>query len=138
MKFLKVLALIMTVCLLATAFVACDNGSDKETEANSADGTTATISVTLVIRNDGTEVARATTTCNGTLADAIEMYCAGEGYEGECFDASTGILTAIGELKAGDGKSWIAYYEDQGKAEAFDSIKTQTVENGKTIVLSLE
>lgn len=137
MKFPKVLSLIMAVCLLGSLLIACDNGGKtKETETSAS--TTATVSITLVIKNDESEVNKSTVNCDGTLADAIEMYCAGEGFEGECFDASTGMLTAIGDLKAEGGKNWVAYYEDEGISKAFKSIKEQTVENGKTVVLVLK
>jgi hypothetical protein len=74
----------------------------------------------------------------GTLGDAIEMFCAGE-FEEEitCFDEN-GILKTIGELTAGDGKRWKAYYEDEGQSKAFESIKDQTLAEGKTVVIVLE
>ena len=92
--------------------------------------------ITLIIKNGSTTVDESTITCDGTLGNAIELYCAGEGYEEECFNTS-GILTAIGELTTADGKRWSAYYEDQGSSKAFSSIKDQPVENGKTVVVVL-
>ena len=51
---------------------------------------------------------------------------------------STGLLSAIVDLKAGDGKSFKAYYEDEGQSKAFESIKTQELTEGKTVVIVLE
>ncbi len=135
MKFLKILALVLTVCLLGAAFMACDSGESKSTETEA--GTTASVSISLIVKDASGTKYEGSVTCNGTLGNAIEIFCAGEGFEGECFDAHD-ILSTVGELKAGDGKSFIAYYEDLGKNEAFESIKSQVVESGKTVVISLE
>lgn len=133
MKFTKILALILAVCMMSVVFVACDNGG-KEDESESAK--TESITVTLIIKDaDGKTVDTMDVYCNGTLGDAIEMYCAGKGYEGECFDATTGLLTTIGELS---GSTWKAYYEDEGSNNAFDSIKNQTLQAGKKVVVSLK
>lgn len=136
MKFLKVLAIVLTICLLGSAFIACDqeegDGGDTTPE------TTAQISVTLVIKKGSTTVVEGEkVTCDGTLGNAIELYSAGEGYEGECF--SNGILKSITEeLTATGDQRWIAYYEDEGQSQAFDSILNQTLTDGKTVVLVLE
>lgn len=139
MKFLKILAVIMAVCLLGSAFIACDKGSgDGEgTEAETKGNTS--VEVTLIIKDGSVTKYQGTTKCNGTLGNAIEMFCAGE-FEEEftIFDDTTDMLATIGELSAGDGKSWKAYYEDQGQSNAFDSIKNQVLTNGKTVVLVLE
>ena len=132
MKFTKILALILAVCMMSVVFVACDNGG-KEDESESAK--TESITVTLIIKDaDGKTVDTMDVPCNGTLGDAIDMYCAAKGYEGECFDANN-LLTTIGELK---GSTWKAYYEDEGSNNAFDSIKNQTLQAGKKVVVSLK
>ena len=135
MKLLKIMAIVMAVCLLATAFIACDGG-DK-TEETSAE-VKVSIKVNLIIKEGSTTKYEGETSCNGTLGDAIEMFCAGE-FEEEitCFDEN-GILKTIGELTAGDGKRWKAYYEDEGQSKAFESIKDQTLAEGKTVVIVLE
>ena len=136
MKILKILAVIMAVCLLGAAFVACDSAG--EVEETTAAETTARITVNLIIKEGSITKYEGSTTCNGTLGDAIEMFCAGEFEEDfEVFNES-GLLTTIGELTAGSGKSWKAYYEDKGQGEAFSSIKDQTVKEGKTIVIVLD
>lgn len=137
MKLLKIMAVIMAVCLLGSAFIACDKG-DKTEETTAAETTaTTTIEVTLIIKDGSSTKYQGTTKCNGTLGHAIEMFCAGEFEdEFEIFDGN-GLLATIGELSAGDGKSWKAYYEDEGQSKAFESIKDQTLENGKTIVIVL-
>ena len=138
MKFLKILAVIMAVCLLGSAFIACDkgNGDGEGTEAETK-GTT--IEINLIIKDGSVTKYEGSTKCDGTLGNAIEMFCAGE-FEEEftIFDDTTDMLATIGELSAGDGKSWKAYYEDQGQSNAFDSIKNQVLTNGKTVVLVLE
>lgn len=139
MKLVKILAVILSVCMLACAFVACDSGSAND-ETTAAETTASTnIEVTLIIKDGSTEVAKETVTCNGTLGHAIEVFCAGE-YEEEfeIFNASTGLLTTIGDLTAGGGKAWKAYYEDEGQQKAFDSIKDKELEAGKTVVIVLE
>lgn len=137
MKLLKILAVTMAICLLGCAFIACDNGGSGDVEETTA-GEKVTINVNLIIKDGSTVKYQGSTPCNGTLGDAIEMFCAGE-FEEEitCFDGS-GILKTIGELTAGDGKRWSAYYEDQGQSEAFQSIKDQALEDGKTVVIVLE
>ena len=136
MKLLKILAIAMAICLLGSAFIACDKGGET-TEDTTAEQKVS-ITVNLIVK-DGSSVAyQGSTTCNGTLGDAIEMFCAGE-FEEEitCFD-SNGILKTIGELNAGDGKRWKAYYEDEGQAKEFKSIKDQTLTEGKTVIIVLD
>lgn len=135
MKLLKILAIAMVICLLSTVCIACDKGGEVE-ETTVAQKTT--ITVNLIIKEGSVTKYQGSTTCDGTLGDAIEMFCAGE-FEEEitCFDES-GILKAIGELNAGDGKRWTAYYEDEGQAKAFKSIKDQTLTEGKTVVIVLD
>ena len=136
MKLMKILSLVLAICLLGCAFIACDSGAgDAETTVAETKAETK-VEITLIIKNGSTTVDESTITCDGTLGNAIELYCAGEGYEEECFNTS-GILTAIGELTTADGKRWSAYYEDQGSSKALSSIKDQPVENGKTVVVVL-
>ena len=136
MKLLKILAVVMAICLLGSAFIACDKGG--ETTEDTTVQQTVTITVSLIVKNGSTVAYEGSTTCNGTLGDAIEMFCAGE-FEEEitCFDEN-GILKTIGELTAGDGKRWKAYYEDEGQSKAFESIKDQALAEGKTVVIVLE
>jgi hypothetical protein len=135
MKLLKILAVVMALCLLSSAFIACDKGG--ETEETTVEEKV-TITVNLIIKDGATVKYQGSTPCNGTLGDAIEMFCAGE-FEEEitCFD-STGILQTIGELTAADGKRWIAYDEDEGEEEAFKSILKETLKDGQTIVIVLQ
>lgn len=137
MKLLKIMAVVMALCMMVSAFVACDKGGDAG-ETTAADTTVkTTVEVTLIIKEGSTVKYEGSTTCDGTLGDAIEMFCAGE-FEEEitCFDESD-ILKTIGELNAGDGKRWTAYYEDEGQSKAFKSIKDQTLVDGKTVVIVL-
>ena len=138
MKFLKIFAVIMAVCLLGAAFVSCDarRWSDDtvviETQASG-------VEVKLIIKDGNTTKYEGKVTCDGTLGNAIELFCAGEfDEEIQVFNDETDLLIAIGELKAGDGRYWKAYYEEQGQDKAFESIRTQTVRSGKTIVIVLD
>ena len=135
MKLLKILAVIMAVCLLGSAFIACDSG-DKNEDTTEAPVTVA-IKVNLIIKEGSTTKYQGETSCNGTLGDAIEMFCAGEFEEEFTIFDENNLLHTIGELSAGDGKNWKAYYEDQGQSNAFDSIKNQTLTSGKTVVVVL-
>ncbi len=137
MKFLKILAVIMAVCLLGSAFIACDK-ADGGTETGADTKGAETVTIKLIIKDGSETKYEGSTKCDGTLGNAIEMYCAGE-FEGdaEIFD-SNNLLATIGELSAGDGKNWKAYYEDEGQSNAFESIKAQPVENGRTVVLVLQ
>ncbi len=137
MKILKILAVIMAVCLLGSAFIACDNGGSGDSETTAA-ATTTSVEVKLVIKDGSVTKYEGTTKCNGTLGNAIEMFCAGEFEEEFTIFDGNNLLATIGELSAGDGKSWKAYYEDKGQSNAFDSIKNQVLTNGKTVVLVLE
>lgn len=137
MKFSKLFALLLALCLLCTAMVACDSTGDSEDTTEAA--TKVTIAVTLVIKDGSTEVAREAVSYSGsnpTLGEIIEIYCVGNEYA-DPFDAN-GLLNTIGDLTKGDGKSWIAYYESEGKNEAFDSVKDQPVADGQVVVLALE
>jgi hypothetical protein len=132
MKFTRVLALLLAVCMMSAVFVACDKGGNEEETETVA---TESITVTLIIKDaDGKTVDTLDVPCNGTLGDAIEMYCAAKGYDGECFDAN-GLLSTIGDLS---GSNWKAYYEDEGSNNAFGSIKDQTLQAGKKVVVSLK
>jgi hypothetical protein len=137
MKFLKIFAVVMAVCLLGAAFVSCDTrrwNDDTVVIETQASG----VEVTLVIKDGSKTEYEGKVVCNGKLGNAIELFCAGEFEEEiQVFD-STGLLSTIGELKAGDGKHWKAYYEDQGQEKAFESIKDQEVKAGKTIVVVLD
>ena len=137
MKFLKILAVIMAVCLLGSAFIACDKGSG-DGEGTEAETKGTTVEINLIIKDGSVTKYEGSTKCDGTLGNAIEMFCAGE-FEEEftIFDDTTDMLVTIGELSAGDGKSWKAYYEDEGQSNAFDSIKNQAVTAGKTVVVVL-
>ena len=138
MKLLKIMAVVMALCMMVSAFVACDKGSNAE-ETTVADTTVkTTVEVTLIIKDGSTVKYEGSTSCDGTLGNAIEMFCAGEFEdEFEIFD-SNDLLATIGELTSGNGKAWKAYYEDEGQAKAFGSIKNQALENGKTVVIVLE
>ena len=137
MKLIKILAIVLSLCLLSCAFIACDSG-DTDAETTAGDAATTTIKVNLIIKDGSTTKWEEEVTCNGTLGNAIEMFCAGEFEEEfEVFN-STGLLAAIGDLKAGDGKSFKAYYEDEGQSKAFESIQTQQLVEGKTVVIVLE
>ena len=139
MKFLKILAVIMAVCLLGSAFIACDKGdAGKETSADETKAATTSVEVTLIIKNGSETKYEGSTKCDGTLGDAIEMFCAGEFEEEFTIFDGNGLLATIGELSAGNGKKWKAYYQDQGQSNAFESIKNQVLTNGKTVVLVLE
>ena len=134
MKFLKILAVIMAVCLLGAAFIACDKG---DAGVETKDPTVTDVEITLVIKEGSTEKYRDTIKCNGKLGNAIEMFCIGEfDQEENIFDHNNQLLT-VGELTAGDGKHWKAYYEDEGQSKAFESIKKQAVTNGKTVIVVL-
>ena len=122
MKLIKILALVLSIALLSCAFIACDSG-DAATDTTAADTEAATkVEVKLIIKDGSTTKYEGTVTCNGTLGNAIEV-----------FD-SNGLLTTIGELTG----NWKAYYEDQGQGKAFESIKTQVLESGKTVVIVRE
>ena len=138
MKFSKLLAVILAVCLLGTMMIACNNGGDGEETSGEA-ASAVTISVTLIVKNGTAEVdneAVSYTGTNPTLGEIIGNYCAANEYP-EAFDEQ-GLLATIGDLTKGDGKTWSAYYETKGKTEAFDSIKDQVVADGDRIVLQLD
>ena len=137
MKFLKILAVIMAVCLLGTAFIACDKGDGKGEDTTASQGTTS-VEITLIIKDGSVTKYEEKVKCNGTLGDAIEMFCAGEFEEEITVFDGNGLLSTIGDMVAGEGKSWKAYYEDEGQSNAFDSIKNQPVTNGKTVVVVLQ
>ena len=139
MRFSKLLALILAVCLLGTLMVACDSGNKTE-ETTAEAATSVTISVTLIIKDaSGAEVANEAvyyTGTNPTLGEIIETYCAIMDYP-EAFN-DLGLLATIGELAPSSGKHWIAYYETQGKGNAFDSIMNQPVADGQTVVVAID
>lgn len=140
MKFVKILALVLSVCMLGSMLLACDKGGDTE-ETETAESVS--INVTLIIKNGSTEVDEEAVKYEGTnptLGNVIELYCAGEyeDYADDAFDTKTGLLTKIGDLVAADGKNWVAYYEQEGESKAFASIQNQTLADGQTVVLVLK
>lgn len=136
MKFLKIMAVIMAVCLLGTALIACDKGGKKNEETTVA---AAKVRITLVIKDGSNTVNTVNLTCDGTLRNAIEDYCAIDLEQEEPpFAESTGLLKTVGDLTAADGRGWIAYYEEEGQSEAFKSISEQTLIDGKTVILQLK
>ena len=135
MKFLKIMAVIMAVCLLGTALIACDKGGKKDEETTAA---ATKVKITLVIKDGSTTVDTVNITCDGTLRNAIEDYCAIDLEQEESPFTGTGLLKTVGELTAADGKEWIAYYEEEGQSNAFKSIREQTVVEGKTVILQLK
>ncbi len=138
MKLMKILALVLSLCLLGSALIACDSGSGSEETTAGETTATTKITVSLIIKDGSTETYKGDVTCNGTLGDAIEAFCdINELNPDACFDENN-LLSAIGDLKVGDGKTFKAYYEDQGQSEAFDKIKDQALEDGKTVVIVLE
>ena len=136
MKLLKILAIAMAICMLGAAFIACDGGKTDETTV--AETAATKVEVTLIIKEGSSTKYEGTTICNGTLGHAIEMFCAGEFEEEFEIFNEMGLLSAIGDLKAGDGKSFKAYYEDEGQSKAFASIKDEVLKPGKTVVIVLE
>lgn len=140
MKFLKIMAVIMAVCLLGCAFVACDgNGEGDATEA----GTTVSISVTLVVKNaEEEEVGRMAVPYSGsnpTVGAIIELYNAAmiESDNEEDYDPydDKGTIVKIGEETVSAGQYWAGYFEDQGKNNEFSSLKDQAVTDGQTVVV---
>ena len=140
MKFVKIWALVLSVCMLGSMLLACDKGGKtEETEAAES----VSINVTLIIKNGSTTVDEETIKYEGknpTLGTIIELYCAGEyeDYADDAFDTKTGLLTKIGDLTADGGKNWTAYYEQEGESKAFASIQNQTLADGQTVVLVLK
>lgn len=142
MKPIKLFALILAVCLLSCAFVACDSGdSGTETEAATGDATEAATKVTfqnvnLVIQKDGKDQYTLNFPYSGdddTLASVIKFYCRVEFETDEgCFD-NTGLLSKIGDIQG----TWTAYDKDKGStAGAIGSIASHQVTEGATIVLN--
>ena len=141
MKFVKILALVLSVCMLGSMLLACDKGGDAEETTAAVESVS--INVNLIIKNGSTTVDEETIKYDGkapTLGNVIELYCVGEyeDYADDAFDANTGLLTKIGDLAATGGKNWIAYYEKEGENKAFASIKNQTLADGDTVVLVLK
>ncbi len=135
MKFLKVLSLILAICLLGCSFIACDK---KDGDAESETEASTTMTVKLIIKNDSKTEYEESVICDGTLGNAIEVFCAGlENFEGECFDAN-GLLKKVGTLTAGENQSWVAYYDGTSIGEAFESIKNEKLVAGKTVVVVLK
>ena len=134
MKFIKILALILSVCLLGAAFVACDKGGESATEADTAEKVV--INVKVIVK-DGNETKYEDTVkyegTEPTLGNIIDWFCevSLEQENAEPFDAN-GLLTKIGEL---EGSNWVAYYEDKGSNNKFDSIKSKPIEDGKTVII---
>ena len=55
----------------------------------------------------------------------------------EAFD-DLGLLSTIGELAPTGDQRWIAYYDSEGKSNAFDSIMNQPVADGQTVVVAID
>ena len=138
MKFLKIMAALLAVCMLGSALIAC-GGGETETETESATEAVKKITVTLKIeapngsKDDDIEqevVCEAT-----TLGDVIQYYC--EVYNEDTADDtpfnSSNLLIRIGAWE-GD---WEAYFEGEGggRNNTLSSIYSQPVKDGQTYVL---
>ena len=132
MKFVKIMALVLAVCLMSVAFVACDKGGkENETEAEKIQ-----LNVKVIVKNGSEKVYEEDVNYTGTdatLGSIITWMCEVnlDVENAQPFD-SNGLLTAIGTVT---GSNWSAYYEDAGSNNTFDSIKSQVIENGKTVVI---
>lgn len=141
MKFTKLLALLLAICMLGAMMVAC-NKEDEKSDDTEAPGTPApAITVTLTIKEGGKTVDDARPVSyvgdNPILGEIIGQYCAEEGYEAEPFD-SDNMLVQIGDLKKETGKTrWVAYLREEGLSKEFASIKDQPVSDGQHIIVAL-
>ena len=98
-----------------------------------------TISVALIIKDGVVTVDKedvSYTGTNPTLGEIICNYCAANDYA-EPFDEQ-GLLRSIDKLSKGNGKTWSAFYEHNGKDYSFTSIKEQPVSDGDRIVVLLD
>ncbi len=150
MKFARILALILAVCMMSCVFVACDSGNEDGTAAETSasdettDGTgTGSVSssgkvrltVKLIIKGGKKDIEQMMPYGgeDALLSSVIDFYneIFNDSTE-SCFN-SAGILTKIGNLE-GD---WTAYDEAKGSsAGKIPSIADFVVEDGMTIVLT--
>lgn len=150
MKFARILALILAVCLMSCVFVACDSGNEEATTAETSapdettDGTETgsasssgkvRLTVKLIIKGGKKDIEQMMPYGgeDALLSSVIDFYneIFNDSTE-SCFN-SAGILTKIGNLE-GD---WTAYDEAKGSsAGKIPSIADFVVEDGMTIVLT--
>ncbi len=140
MKFTKLLALLLAVCMLGTILVACNKGSDEDaTEAPGTDAPTITVTLTIKDITNKAVVEDRPVSYKGnnpTLGEIIGNYCAEEGYEAEPFNENN-MLEQIGDMKAESGQRWTAYLREEGLAKEFTSIKDQVVSDGQHIIIAI-
>lgn len=144
MKFWKIAALIMAVCMLCSAFVACDSGKSAETAAPAEVSDKVTDkTISLVVKVGNETKYEGTVTFSGYLGDAIELFTINEieDSDGTCFDEH-GFLVTVCDITAEADQSWTAYFEAEGiNAGAINTIRTQSLkdkEDGCTVVLQLK
>lgn len=140
MKFTKLLALLLAICMLGTMMVACNKEEKSDdTAAPGTDAPTITVNLTIKDITGKTVVDKRPVSYKGNnpiLGEIIGNYCAEEGYETEPFD-SNNILVQIGDMKKESGQRWAAYLQEEGLAKEFESIKDQAVSDGQHIIIAL-
>ena len=146
MKFLKMIALLMAVCLLGSAMMACDSNEPQETETEAKSNET-TITVTLKIqapkgsKGEDIEVEVEHKGETHTLGNIIEWYCEvlnEDPADDQPFDGTT--LKRIGSWTPGSGELWIGYFEGEGggRANEIGSLYNQEVKDHDTVVLLID
>ena len=136
MKLVKIMSVILSVCLLCGALVACGTGDSSDTTAAAAEK----ITIEVKIRDGNTVKYEDSVELNdGTNAyDAIEILCAGLDitFEG---DEETNTITKIGDLAvAGKDNHWAGYYEDEGTSSEFSKFGDELVKKDKVLIVYIK
>ena len=136
MKLVKIMSVILSVCLLCGALVACGTGDSSDTTAAAAEK----ITVEVKIR-DGKDVKYEDSieVNDGTNAyDTIELLCAGLdiAFEG---DEETNTITKIGDIAVKDKANyWVGYYEDEGTSSEFSKFGDELVKKDKVLIVYIK
>ncbi len=143
MKFTKLLALLLAICMLGAMMVACNKEEEKNDDTEAPGTPAPAITVVLTIKDGGKTVVEDRPVSyvgdNPTLGEIIGNYCAEEAKEGEEYEPfdENAMLVQIGDLKKESGKRWTAYLREEGMAKEFASIKDQPVADGQHIIVAL-
>lgn len=135
MKFVKVVSVILAVCLLGCALVAC--GGDKNNEETTA-AETVKVTLTFDIRDGNHSKYKGDITYESsdtiTVLTMLDLFCTREDIELKVNERNN--VEKIGELELTEGTQyWAAYYEDAGKNNGFAKIGEEVAQNGKTVIL---
>jgi|GEM_PF-1963040 len=136
MKIFRLVGIVLAICLMCGAFVACNNGGGDETTTEAVK----TITVNVEIYEDDNVSGKAkyegVVTYEGnapTAYDILDWFCTVE--EDIAFEATKDkTVTRIGDIVIESPSYLSACYKNKGINNSFEKLTTQNIDNGTTVI----